>query len=94
MRHRQTKGAATDMFDLPPPRHISTLGISLVAERAGQGRLTEPAADARRWRRGLLFVPLSSRSLGNLNRSEWLRVVIHPRCRQILEVPAVASGDP
>ena len=25
MRHRQTKGAATDMFDLPPPRHISTL---------------------------------------------------------------------
>jgi hypothetical protein len=25
VRHRQTKGAATDMFDLPPPRHISTL---------------------------------------------------------------------
>jgi hypothetical protein len=25
LRHRQTKGAATDMFHLPPPRHISTL---------------------------------------------------------------------
>ena len=24
-RHRQTKGAATDMFYLMPPRHISTL---------------------------------------------------------------------
>jgi len=25
LRHRQTKGAATDMFGLQPPRHISTL---------------------------------------------------------------------
>jgi len=25
VRHRQTKGAATDMFDLQSPRHISTL---------------------------------------------------------------------
>ena len=25
MRHRQTKEAATDMFDLQPPRHIPTL---------------------------------------------------------------------
>jgi hypothetical protein len=24
LRHRQTKGAATDMVDLTPPRHIST----------------------------------------------------------------------
>jgi hypothetical protein len=28
LRHRQTKGAATDMFYLTPPRHISTLPIS------------------------------------------------------------------
>src|SRR3989440_12689096 len=27
VRHRQTKGAATDMFDLQSPRHISTLRI-------------------------------------------------------------------
>jgi hypothetical protein len=27
LRHRQTKEAATDMFDLQPPRHISTLQI-------------------------------------------------------------------
>jgi hypothetical protein len=28
LRHRQTKGAATDMFSLQPPRYISTLPIS------------------------------------------------------------------
>ena len=27
LRHRQTKGAATDMFDLKPLRHISTLPL-------------------------------------------------------------------
>jgi hypothetical protein len=29
LRHRQTKEAATDMFNLTPPRHISTLPIVL-----------------------------------------------------------------
>jgi hypothetical protein len=33
LRHRQTKGAATDMFYLKPPRHISTL---LKAEKFNQ----------------------------------------------------------
>src|ERR1700682_2759689 len=28
LRHRRTKGAATDMFYLMPPRHISTLPIA------------------------------------------------------------------
>jgi hypothetical protein len=28
LRHRQTKGAETDMVDLRPPRHISTLPIA------------------------------------------------------------------
>jgi hypothetical protein len=28
LRHRQTKEAATDMFCLKPPRHISTLHIT------------------------------------------------------------------
>src|SRR3974377_1494427 len=27
LRHRQTKGAATDMVDLTPPRHIPTLPV-------------------------------------------------------------------
>jgi hypothetical protein len=27
LRHRQTKGAATDMVDLTPPRHISRQGF-------------------------------------------------------------------
>jgi hypothetical protein len=30
VRHRQTKEAATDMFDLQPPRHIPTLPILVV----------------------------------------------------------------
>ena len=30
VRHRQTKGAATDMFDLQPPRHTSTLPSTAV----------------------------------------------------------------
>jgi hypothetical protein len=31
LRHRQTKEAETDMFDLQPPRHISTLPESEVS---------------------------------------------------------------
>jgi hypothetical protein len=27
LRHRQSKEAATDMFSLQPPRHISTLPV-------------------------------------------------------------------
>src|ERR1700687_133557 len=34
VRHRQTKGAETDMFDLQPPRHTSTLHNSTIDERA------------------------------------------------------------
>src|SRR5580692_1814600 len=35
LRHRQTKGAATDMFYLTPPRHISTLpGMRIRADAA------------------------------------------------------------
>ena len=30
LRHRQTKEAETDMFNLKPPRHISTLPIRVV----------------------------------------------------------------
>jgi hypothetical protein len=32
LRHRQTKEAATDMFDLQPPRHISTLPIATLPQ--------------------------------------------------------------
>src|SRR4249919_3197416 len=35
LRHRQTKGAATDMFYLTPPRHISTLQSR--SRKFGQG---------------------------------------------------------
>jgi hypothetical protein len=30
LRHRQTKEAATDMFNLTPPRHISTLPFASI----------------------------------------------------------------
>src|SRR6516165_7164732 len=32
LRHRQTKGAETDMPSLPPPRHIPTLPFCDIAE--------------------------------------------------------------
>jgi hypothetical protein len=32
LRHRQTKEAATDMFGLKPPRHISTLPFATDAD--------------------------------------------------------------
>ena len=35
VNEEKTKGAATDMFDLQPPRHISTLRISPVAAHSG-----------------------------------------------------------
>ena len=35
LRHRQTKGAATDMFYLMPPRHISTLHFPDLTGPAG-----------------------------------------------------------
>jgi hypothetical protein len=37
VRHRQAQGAATDMFDLPPPRHTSTLPVELVPTRIANG---------------------------------------------------------
>ena len=40
VKHRQTNGAATDMFDLQPPRHISTLRNSDTLTRRGEGPLT------------------------------------------------------
>jgi len=38
LRHRQTKEAATDMFCLKPPRHISTLHIVSIRTLALNGR--------------------------------------------------------
>ena len=41
LRHRQTKEAETDMFDLQPPRHISTLHEAAVCCGATSGRVLE-----------------------------------------------------
>jgi len=49
LRHRQTKGAATDMPDLPPPRHIPTLpNCRLRVQGFLKGReLTPPSVAAK-----------------------------------------------
>ena len=61
VRHRQTKGAATDMFDLQPPRHISTLRILPIPVGAGERPFTERTAAARPWRREPLTLGADAR---------------------------------
>ena len=56
LRHRQTKEAETDMFDLQPPRHISTLQCAPKAriinewgwetERCRMAQATAPILDS------------------------------------------------
>src|SRR5712671_7855903 len=46
LRHRQTKGAATDMVDLTPPRHIPTLPPAVTLGRADCGQAGALPADA------------------------------------------------
>ena len=57
LRHRQTKEAATDMFYLTPPRHISTLpkGEILAASRCFP--LCNLIADIAQCGRQVRFVP-------------------------------------
>jgi hypothetical protein len=45
------------MFDLPSPRHISTLRILLLAAYPGEGRFTQPTAAVQTWRPELVFMP-------------------------------------
>jgi hypothetical protein len=46
LRHRQTKEAETDMFSLPPPRHISTLPSAAVHGAAAVSQ-TDDSQDPR-----------------------------------------------
>jgi hypothetical protein len=81
----------------PPP--FAPLTVARLLDKSGIGtgirkaavRAASPSACA--WANGRIC-PFSAFPFGNLNRSERLGVIIHPRCRQILEGPAVASGDP
>ena len=50
------------MFDLQPPRHISTLRISPVAAHSGDRLLSEPTAGTQPCRRERLFLPHTCRS--------------------------------
>src|ERR1700693_413562 len=47
LRHRQTKGAETDMPGLPPPRHVPTLPYPAHLRPAGGGSGQHPKAGAR-----------------------------------------------
>jgi len=82
VRHRQTKGAATDMFDLQPPRHISTLRNLVVPARSGEGRLTEQRAVARPRPRERVFMPHSGlplRPSGTTGALESGRLIVPPQ---------------
>jgi hypothetical protein len=48
LRHRQTKEAATDMFSLRPPRHISTLPTA--SDIAVQANVSFQVNCGSRWR--------------------------------------------
>ena len=50
------------MFDLQPPRHISTLRFFRVAVHPGEGLLTERTADARACRYEPVLMPHTSHS--------------------------------
>jgi hypothetical protein len=73
LRHRQTKGAGTDMSDLQPPRHISTY------MRASLSRVF-------RWRLAILIAPgygfrraVKSRSREAVRqKAQGLRVRLNP----------------
>ena len=77
MRHRQTKGAATDMFDLQPPRHISTLRNFAVALRSGERPLTERTPGVQPAPREPVFMPHTCRSPCRRDRFSWV-VCGHP----------------
>jgi hypothetical protein len=66
------------MFDLQPPRHISTLRIFPVAERRGQSRLTEPLADALFQQRERVFVPHTRRSQSSSGSAQMKSGHSHP----------------
>jgi hypothetical protein len=51
VRHRQTKGAVTDMFDLQPPRHTSTLPNLPIEDESGKDHLkAHPSRFCSLWR--------------------------------------------
>src|SRR5450759_2718659 len=64
LRHRQTKEAATDMFYLTPPRHISTLPIASIPH-CNRGVRSYPDNGHYIWRSGVSGIG-SDRSVSRL----------------------------
>ena len=64
LRHRQTKGAATRMLDLTPPRHIPTLPSDAGPSRAREGRLRGKGRHCNRWKQTAAMGPESGRPAG------------------------------
>ena len=85
VRHRQTKGAETDMFDLQPPRHTSTLPIANSLDETGSGPDDRPrqrppwllAKDFQRMHKGSvpLRVAVAGGSIGGLCAGIALRAI-------------------
>ena len=66
LRHRQSKEAATDMFSLQPPRHISNSTNRFVLASADRCRL------ATRWRSNRSIITEKHRTFGRwLSESPW-----------------------
>ena len=81
------------MFDLQPPRHISTLRISPVPVGAGERPFTEPTAATRPWRREPLTLRANARHRARIGILGGGQLVHHAQPRAVrVEEPEVAVG--
>src|SRR5215472_16165335 len=69
VRHRQTKGAATDMFDLQPPRHISTLRNLDAQEGPDEDPVSTPSGHSDNAAYFLNYAPCSRLGTGRVARN-------------------------
>ena len=80
LRHRQTKGAATDMFYLTPPRHISTLHFSDMPSLTMNVRFQGQP--------GKLMLALSSSQFDPNRKSDLIGI-----CRQLCAISSLAAAS-
>src|SRR5262245_39719109 len=90
LRHRQTKGAETDMPSLPPPRHIPTLPVDApfqarenVGIVAARGRRLDPET-GRLWLQPTVRSP-PSRFLAIACNPPFDRIIARPEPPRILK---------
>jgi hypothetical protein len=91
LRHRQTKGAATDMFYLTPPRHISTLPIPATSMRTANVRSVPH-------NRTICCIRRSRALRRGINRGVWVTgntggLLTSPRGGRLMEVLVACDSD-